>query len=190
MEQTTVPMRVDDVPLLWRVADVYSPSECAEMVERIEAWSPRLATNNPIYRNQDRVMRDDAAFASDLFARLRAHLPGRIGGLTLYGLNERLRFYRYQPSQRFEAHMDHWYQPDETHITLLSVLVYFNDDFDGGETKFMEQLDDVVVPKAGLAAVFQHKVRHEGCEVTRGAKYAMRTDVIYEAPSPIRRDLG
>ena len=35
--------------------------------------------------------------------------------------------------------------------------------------------------RAGRVAVFQHKIRHEGCPVLRGARYAMRSDVIYEA---------
>ncbi len=182
-------MRFDDVPLLWRVPSVYSSDECRAIIGDIESWSPTLATNNPIYRNQDRVMRDDPSFASDLFSRLRPHLPERMGDLSLVGLNERLRFYRYQPGQRFEAHTDHWYQPDDTHITLLTVLVYFNDDFSGGETRFVEHVQDVVVPRPGLAAIFQHKIRHEGCEVTAGRKYALRTDAIYQAPHPIERTL-
>jgi prolyl 4-hydroxylase len=190
MADTVVPMRFEHTPLLWVVEDVYTPAECAEIARQIEDWSPRLATNNPLYRDQDRVVRDDRRFAGDLFERLRAHIPARIGELSVVGLNERLRFYRYQAGQQFAPHMDHWYQPDETHITLITVLVYFNDDFGGGETRFMEQLEQTVIPRPGLVALFQHKIRHEGCEVTRGRKYAMRSDVLYEAPSPIRIDFG
>lgn len=186
---TRVPMRFADAPLLSVVDDVYTKAECADIVERIEAWSPTLATNNPIYRDQDRVMRDDPVFAGQLFERLRAHIPERLGDLSVVGLNERLRYYRYQMGQRFSPHMDHWYQPDPTHITLFTVLAYFNDDFVGGETRFMEQLERTVMPRAGSVAVFQHKIRHEGCEVTRGKKYAMRTDVLYRAPTPIELDL-
>jgi hypothetical protein len=189
---TDVPMRFPDTPLLWTVDDVYGPEECAAFRARIEAAEPSLATNNPLYRDQDRVIFDDPEVAADLFARLRAHLPARIGDLELDGLNERLRCYRYQPGQRFDPHMDHWYQPDPTRITLLTVLVYFNgpdsdplDRFEGGETRFMEQLEETVVPRAGLAAVFQHKIRHEGCQVRSGVKYALRSDVIYRAPTPI-----
>ena len=76
--------------------------------------------------------------------------------------------------------MDHWYQPSNSEITLFTVLVYFNSDFSGGETRFMEQLEDVIVPKPGLVAIFQHKIRHEGCEVLSGTKYALRTDAIYK----------
>ena len=175
----TVPMRFEDEKLLWSVDDVYSPEECARFVNLIEASSPELATNNALYRDQDRVIRDDAAIATELFRRLRAHLPERMGDLHLLGLNERLRFYRYKPGQRFPPHMDHWYRPSETRITLHTVLVYFNDDFEGGETRFQEQLGETIVPSAGRVAIFQHKLRHEGCEVTRGIKYAMRTDTIF-----------
>ncbi|MFT5359186.1 MAG: prolyl 4-hydroxylase [Polyangiales bacterium] len=189
MAFTSVPMRFDEQPLLWVVDDVYSKEECEVMTRNIEAWTPTLATNNPMYRDQDRVVRDDVNIANELFRRLRARLPETMGELRLAGLNERLRFYRYQPGQRFAPHMDHWYQPSETRITLLTVLAYFNDDFEGGETKFVEQVEETVVPRAGSVAVFQHKIRHEGCEVLRGRKYAMRSDVFYEAPYPIKKTL-
>lgn len=178
-------MRFESEPLLWSVGEVYTEAECRGFIEFIERSSPTLATNNPLYRDQDRVIKDDPEAAAELFRRLRPHLPERIKELKLVGLNERLRMYRYRPGQRFEPHMDHWYQPSPTRITLHTVLVYFNDDFEGGETRFQEQLEQTIVPRRGLAAVFQHKLRHEGRPVLSGIKYAMRSDVIYEAPEPV-----
>lgn len=182
-----VPMRFESERLLWTVENVYTSEECREFIALIERSAPTLATNNPIYRDQDRVIRDAPAFATELFGRLRPHLPNRMGPLHLAGLNERLRFYRYNPGQRFHPHTDHWYQPKDTQITLHTVLVYFNEDFEGGETRFEEQLEQIVVPKPGLAAIFQHKIRHEGCPVRAGVKYAMRTDVIYEGSDIIKQ---
>ncbi len=179
-----IPMRYETERLLWAVEDVYTKAECSNFIDMIERSSITLATN-PLYRDQDRVMKDDAALADDLFLRLRPHLPEQIGALRLVGLNARLRMYRYRHGQRFEPHMDHWYRPNETQITLHTILVYFNDDFEGGETQFYEQLEEKIVPKRGMVAIFQHKLRHEGCAVRRGTKYAMRSDVIYEAPEPI-----
>lgn len=173
-------MRFEEERLLWFVDDIYSAAECAELIALIERSSPTLATNNPIYRDQDRVVRDDVQIANQLFLRLRPHLPERMGDLRLSRLNERLRFYRYRPGQRFEPHMDHWYRPSDHEITLHIVLAYFNDDFEGGETAFQEQLEEVIAPKRGRVALFQHKLRHEGRPVIRGTKYAMRSDVIYE----------
>jgi prolyl 4-hydroxylase len=180
-----IPMRFEAERLLWSVENVYSAEECSRFVDMIERSSPTLATNNPLYRNQDRVIVDDPAIATELFRRLRPHLPERMGPLRLLGLNDRLRFYRYSPGQRFDPHMDHWYRPNEYQITLHTVLAYFNDDFEGGETRFQEQLEQVVRPQRGMVVIFQHKLRHEGCEVRRGRKYAMRSDVIYEAHEPI-----
>jgi len=180
-----IPMRFEDEALLWTIPNVYTVDECREWIGLIERGSPTLATNNPLYRDQDRVIRDDPEMAAELFQRLRPHLPEQMGTLRLVGLNERLRLYRYRTGQRFDPHMDHWYRPDEHRISLHSVLMYFNDDFEGGETRFQEQVEALVTPKPGLAAIFQHKVRHEGCLVRSGAKYALRTDVIYEAPEPI-----
>jgi prolyl 4-hydroxylase len=180
-----IPMRFDDQRLLWCVENIYTNAECAEFIALIERSSPTLATNNPQYRDQDRVILDAPEIAAELFRRLRPHLPERMGDLRLVGLNDHLRFYRYRPGQRFEPHMDHWYRPNDRQVTLHTVLAYFNDDFEGGETAFQEQLNEVVVPRAGSVAVFQHKVRHEGRPVTKGTKYAMRSDVIYEADGPI-----
>ena len=180
-----IPMRFETEPLLWSVDDVYTEDECRDFIDFIERSSPTLATNNPLYRDQDRVIKDDPATAGELFRRLRPHLPERIEALRLFGLNERLRMYRYRAGQRFEPHMDHWYRPAENRVTLHTVLVYFNDDFEGGETRFQEQLEQTIVPRRGRVAVFQHKIRHEGRPVRRGVKYAMRSDVVYEAPGPV-----
>ena len=182
---TPLPMRFEDEPLLWTVPEVYTREECAAFIALIERESPKLATNNAMYRDQDRVIIDDPATAKDLFARLRPHLPESLGPFKLHSLNERLRFYRYREGQQFSPHMDHWYRPCDTRITLLTVLVYFNHDFKGGQTRFMEQLEAEVEPEPGLVAIFQHKIRHEGCQVLQGIKYALRTDVIYEADDVI-----
>jgi Rps23 Pro-64 3,4-dihydroxylase Tpa1-like proline 4-hydroxylase len=174
-----VPFRFDSIELLWVVEEVYSSEECTDFISLIESKNPSLATNNPMYRDQDRVIIDSIRTSSELFERLKPHLPQKMGDFKLQRLNERLRFYRYKPGQKFAPHMDHWYQPNDSEISLLTVLVYLNSDFTGGETRFMEQIETVVEPKQGAVAIFQHKIRHEGCEVMNGVKYAFRTDVIY-----------
>ncbi len=180
-----VPMRFDDEPFLWVVDNVYSPEECRVFIDLIERSSPTLATNNPLYRDQDRVIRDDQPIADELFHRLMAHLPAKIGPFSLFGLNERLRMYRYRPGQRFAPHMDHWYRANDRRVTLHTVLTYFNDDFEGGQTRFSEQVERIVEPRPGRVAIFQHKIRHEGCPVVRGTKYAMRSDLLFEAADVI-----
>lgn len=174
-----VPFRFDSVPLLWTIDDVYTAEECDQFIRMIERADPDLATNNPLYRDQDRVMIDDFGMADQLFERIRDALPAEIGNFRLDRINERLRFYRYRRGQKFVPHMDHWYNPSETEISLFTVLAYLNSGFAGGETVFMEQLTETVYPIPGRVAIFQHKIRHEGCEVLSGIKYAFRTEVMY-----------
>jgi hypothetical protein len=45
-------------------------------------------------------------------------------------------------------------------------------------TRFHDYEIDVV-PRTGMALLFQHRVWHEGCEVTSGVKYVLRSDVMY-----------
>ena len=68
----------------------------------------------------------------------------------------------------------------------LTVMVYLNDDFTGGATRFYH-LDRTVrlsvQPERGTALVFVHRQLHEGSAVESGRKYVLRTDVMYtEAP--------
>ena len=179
MSRPEVPYLFEGERLLWTVPAVYTPAECAAFVAFIEREDPALATDNPLYRDQDRLMRDDPAMAADLYRRLEPHLPARMGTWRLAGINERMRYYRYRPGQKFALHTDHWYWAAPDKVTLHTVLVYFNDDFTGGETRFTGRVAEVVRPAPGLVAIFQHKLDHEGCEVLSGAKFALRTDVLY-----------
>ena len=61
-------------------------------------------------------------------------------------------------------------------------MVYLNDGFGGGSTNFDLRYpygEVEVVPKAGMALLFVHSFRHEGAVVTSGAKYVLRSDVMY-----------
>jgi prolyl 4-hydroxylase len=98
--------------------------------------------------------------------------------MQVVGANERLRCYRYAPGQRFKPHFDGSFARDHDERSLLTFMVYLNDDFEGGETALLD-LDQMVAPKTGSALLFQHPILHEGCTVTRGVKYALRSDIMY-----------
>lgn len=91
---------------------------------------------------------------------------------------------------------------DASLVSLLTFVVYLNDDFTGGPLNFLRhpwsseasQADrdrDLaagpkagniiaqVRPKPGLAAIFRHTNLHEGAPLTSGVKYIMRTDIVY-----------
>jgi prolyl 4-hydroxylase len=173
-------------PLVWTVPAVLDDAECDAAIARIEALGPTAAPVStsrgfemrPDVRNNRRVMFDDRALAADLFSRIRAQVPEQLAGMRACGTNERFRCYRYDIGQRFAPHYDGAFVRDETERSLLTLILYLNDDFDGGATEFHD-FDIRVRPRRGTALLFQHLLLHEGCTVTRGVKYAMRSDVMY-----------
>ncbi|HEX5059619.1 MAG TPA: 2OG-Fe(II) oxygenase [Kofleriaceae bacterium] len=175
-------------PLVFTVDDVLSAAECAEVVTRIEALGPTAAPittsrgfeMRPDVRNNTRVIFDDVTLAQTLFERVAPHLPLRLCNMTPAGANERFRCYRYENEQRFAPHYDGAFQRNEQERSLLTFMVYLNEGFGGGATTFHD-FDVSVVPKTGRALLFQHFLLHEGCSVTSGVKYALRSDVMYRA---------
>ena len=73
---------------------------------------------NPAVRNNERVMLDDVRRGQDLWRRVapfvRQHAP--FPGLAPIGVNERLRFYRYDSGQAFKWHRDGYFERTDSPI--------------------------------------------------------------------------
>lgn len=187
-------------PLVWTVPDLYSGEECASILAGVAGAEWLAATvNRAEGRAVDAKVRDntlavvrDAALAGELFRRVRPHVPERmsaeLGGkgradMEVTGVYLPLRVYRYEVGQHFGLHEDQSYFGPDGEVSLLTLLVYLNEGFEGGETEFPEQ-DRTIVPRAGVALLFQHRVLHAGNRVSAGTKYVLRTDVLYRRVGP------
>jgi prolyl 4-hydroxylase len=173
-------------PLVFEIPAVMSPDECAEMIARIEQVGPTAAPittargfeMRPEIRNNRRAIIDDPALAQRLYDRVAAHLPQRLCNMRPIGANERFRCYRYDPSHRFAPHYDGAYRRSAHEQSLLTFMVYLNEGFGGGHTDFLDY-GVSIAPRTGSALLFQHVTLHEGCVVTSGVKYALRSDIMY-----------
>ena len=167
-------------------------SECAELIafsERCGFRRQRFGTSVPA-EVRHRVAIDDSSIALNLWGLLHPHLRQlvdyfddqlssssevNIHEYSMFGLNERLRFYKYHQGERFSRHTDISFEKTDTERSFLSVIVYLNDDFEGGETTFG---DAIAYPQTGSAVVFPHDLKHEGLVVSAGIKRVLRTDVM------------
>jgi hypothetical protein len=131
------------------------------------------------YRDNDRVIWDNPSVATQMFGLVKDFLPPMIDGYEPCGLNERFRFYRYKDAQRFKPHMDGAFKRSETEVSLITMLIYLNEDFEGGSTPLIT-LNENIIPKTGMLLLFDHKILHAGQPVTSGTKYVLRTDVMYK----------
>ncbi|MES2459440.1 MAG: 2OG-Fe(II) oxygenase [Armatimonadota bacterium] len=182
---------------IFTVADIFTDENCRELIAKGEALGfeaatvqlssgPKMMTN---VRNNDRVTFDDFDFADEIWQRIKGTIPAEIDGWEAVRLNERFRFYRYDPEQRFKRHKDGIVVLPSGEESRLSFLIYLNDGYEGGETIFSdhrfengETITDTikVSPKTGMGLFFAHQRWHEGAPVVRGRKYLLRTDVIYK----------
>ena len=184
------------------VEKLLRPRECTALIAAAEAlgFAPAgLAVGGGVYRvndkarNNERVIVDDRQTAERLWHRLGSLVP-RMDGRQSVGVNWRFRIYRYRPGQYFRPHIDVRMELSGGGTTLMSMMVYLNDDFTGGQTGFLEKKPRstrarsrkrnnrtrfAVAPVRGEALVFDHLCLHEGVEVSSGVKYAVRTDVIF-----------
>ena len=169
---------------IFTIDAVLNEDECLAMVARAESSGFEIATINSREgprvstqtRNNDRVIIDDVGLARDIWVRVRDHIPAFRAGRQVRGLNERFRFYRYGPGQRFTWHVDGPFARDNGEISLLTFMIYLNEGYRGGETRF-EWIS--VEGKTGMVLVFDHGLLHEGAELTEGTKYVLRSDVMY-----------
>ncbi len=164
--------------------DFLNHEECNALIKKTEDIGFEKATiisdgdavSAPEIRNNDRVVFDSEKLTAQWWFRFESQLPEYVKEWNALALNERLRFYRYKQAQIFRFHRDTPFER-KGQRSKLSLIIYLNNDFEGGETDFRKFK---VSPLKGAALVFPHQLLHEGAPVTSGVKYAVRTDIMCE----------
>jgi predicted 2-oxoglutarate/Fe(II)-dependent dioxygenase YbiX len=129
-------------------------------------------------RNNDRHVFQARDLATQLWPLVQEYVPNDVEEWTAKGLNEQFRIYRYKDGQEFKVHRDGAFKRDETEHSKISVIIYLNEGFEGGETEFVMP-HEVIEPLAGTLLMFAHGQLHKGNPVPEGTKYVLRTDVMY-----------
>jgi len=169
---------------IWTLANFLSAEECAELIQMSEALGydeaevslPGGARMMKGMRNNYRLLYQDNTLAERYWQKLKDYCPLVIETSRAVGLNEQFRFYKYELDQRFKRHIDGRFHRNEQEESRVTFMIYLNEDFEGGETNF----DQVSIkPKTGSALCFIHEQKHEGCPVSKGIKYVLRSDVMY-----------
>lgn len=170
--------------------DILTPNECREIIDKAEAIGFMEADisyasgskMNKDYRNNSRVQLTDEEVRLTLERALLPHVPAMMPSQRkLVGISPKFRVYKYEPGQEFKKHRD-GNQADDMGIALITILVYLNEAGSGGETVISDRSlpqPVSILPRAGRALLFDHKLMHSGEPLREGLKYVLRTDVIY-----------
>ncbi|KIJ96923.1 hypothetical protein K443DRAFT_270604 [Laccaria amethystina LaAM-08-1] len=224
-ERTRQPQRheLPGVPGAFIINDVFESSECESLVKAAEKVG--LLPDEPIAGSavqlasvlaHNLIWLADTEFIGTFYNRIVNLLPQTIHGGAVKGTNARFRLYRYRPGALYRPHIDgawpasalnattsppsYVYDSDLTVYSRLTLLIYLNDDFEGGCTTFFLPSSTQgilearpVKPRTGTVCVFPHgaargSLLHEGSGVTSGAKYVIRTEVLYEVDKSERVD--
>ena len=171
-----------------------------------------------------------------IYKRVKQYLPQSMGSgnssnnnNVVHSINKRWRCFRYAQNCVYRPHIDgSWpesrltkgdneqqdsttykYDTDQSGTTrsYLTFLIYLNDNFTGGETRYYyndassstasttttttKMVARGVTPKRGCVMVFPQgntaALLHEGSAVTSGTKYVIRTDVLYSATTTAKK---
>lgn len=196
------------------IHNLLSPDECSSLIRRAEheGFDHALIHGpdgkevlNQSVRNCGRCIIDDDELSNAIYQRIRDALRGTVWEkklltftsrkqhvndsrtATAVGLNERMRFLKYEPGQFFAPHHDIRYvrgpefgsRAGET--SYVTVHIYLNEKVKGGSTRFLCGTRYYEVdPKVGSVLIFDHDLLHEGSKVTSGVKYSVRTDIMYK----------
>lgn len=194
------------VPGGFIIHNVLTPQECEQFIDITENMGYDLAlvtTGGGMkkmtdLRSNKRLIWDlerQSLITRKIYDRIKAKLPeteelrGKL--YAPFELNERLRFYRYNGKEVFARHYDGCYPRNENEISMITFIIYLNDNFEGGATKFyMEdnwvETQHCTKPRQGSACIFYHgphklSPEHEGSMCSKGTKYVLRSDVMFKA---------
>jgi prolyl 4-hydroxylase len=192
--------RLSDVPHVVRLASLLSLDECRFLARAAE---PRLKPSLIFHEGQRRFVRDplrdsDATGFPLLLESPAVHAINRrlaAASGTVVSQGEPLQVLRYQPGQQYRAHLDAI--PGLANQRHLTLLVYLNEDYEGGETFFISS-NLSVKGRIGDGLLFANALPdgrsdpaslHSGLPVTAGTKL-LASRWIRQRPPPSGEAFG
>ncbi len=159
---------------------------CNDIIEDLESmdiFPKELSNNNTDYileknlvsRNQHRIIYESKELADEIWLKLVTIPDFRINIELASSINPSFRFYKYYPSQNFVVHTDAPVVINKNQRSFHSLLIYLNDNYEGGSTKF-DGFESI--PIQGKIIFFNHTLKHSGAKILSGVKYILRTDII------------
>ena len=182
--------------ILQSIYNVFSEKECNDLINVIKKLGFNKASlftdvhgvehYDTDIRNSMRKIIDNRDFAQLLEKRIYKYIPKTYNDLEYHSINYRFRFLKYEKGGFFARHKDNNYKNKES-MSLITILIYLNDNYEGGYTTFFANVDDkkgfTLKPKTGMVSLMDQDIGHYVPELTEGIKYVIRTEIMYRGKS-------
>jgi prolyl 4-hydroxylase len=165
---------------IWVINDFLEVDICNSLIHESEmsgfySTKQKIINKEPGFDSNNRIFFKSDEFAEIIWRKLKNNTP-KYHNYSSVGVNEQFRLYKYFEGQTFAKHKDQPFIRNDNERSYFSLLIYFNDNFEGGETTF----DEISIkPKAGRLVIFPHDLDHIGSTVKCGHKYIIRSDIMY-----------
>ena len=176
------------------IEDVFTKEECDKM---IEASEKNKYTQAGLYtdgygnehffldkRKSERSIIDNQDFSKFLYRKIFKYLPKKYNNIKIHSINNRFRFLKYNIGDYFIRHRDTNYQSPDGSISLITILIYLNENYEGAYTTFFSDPDDfsgyILKPKIGMVCLMDQSIGHEVNSLINGTKYVVRTEIMYK----------
>ena len=220
----------DNKQFLLRLSNVLSSNDCVEIIKHAEEFKFEDVSEKYRFgqqRKSSRLLVLDTSLAENLWGKIHGLLYNEIidknvsirplgfdvtrGVWDLHGLNEAIRINKYSGKTKgyFGPHKDAQFCPNGDERSIMTLLVYLNEDLKGGETCFYFPKNSLqnakgltikeeinlhdglengykcvkIVPKVGHAVLSSQSILHEALPVSNGTKYILKTDVVVKRSS-------
>ena len=212
---------ITDVPTAFRVQDFLSSHEAQQFITLAESLGfeedAAVSLTRDVRHNESLVWVIDQATHDILWQRCQVLLENYLKTFSdkkPLGINQRFRFYKYAKGDFFKPHTDGAWPASAVvneklianayndRYSLMTFLIFLNDNFKGGETTFYVHKDDStkaakrsedvkvvgIKPLEGSVLCFAHGTHPQHCmhgskEIIEGSKYIIRTDLLFEKAS-------
>jgi hypothetical protein len=158
--------------------DIYTEEECKKFIEMLDK-EEELEDIDRGFSFYKRNILISQEWADKVWKRIENLFDLSIRS-KLY-VNDHFRFSKYSEGQFFGIHTDGINQDSKGGRSVMTLNVFLNDTFEGGETDFLDMsktLRVTAVPKPGRGAIFDRYIYHRGNVVRGGFKYLLRSDIM------------
>jgi len=183
---------------LYTFTKVFSPKECEKFIasnnfsyveEKLQKnYLQELRSRNlPLVRTNMRRKYIDENVAQVIWQIARENLPKTLpDGRKLVGVRSAMNFFKYSVGEYFTPHLDGGHSSTETgHSSEYTFVVYLNDDFQGGSTRFcgIPELEgsakDITPVQGNVTILRQSDMKHCGVTLKAGYKYILQGMIMY-----------
>jgi len=201
MTQTYYIQHVNIPERMYLIDNVFSKEYCDKMIDYLqfkdyELKFQKLFQDNEvtsgriIMRTSLRRKIIDPEIAQMVWEAVKNLVPQQLeDGRKLSGIRSKMNFYKYSEGEFFNTHVDGGFRDRDTgDSSEYTFIVYLNDDFEGGSTRFCDVDFWETSPrgirqvnaKQGSVLIFrQPNMKHCGAMIKKGIKYILQGMIMY-----------